>query len=365
MPGAPGLEGNDGGPQQALHARHQEAGALGHAGQRDGALLAVQPAGHLGQAAGNGQPRAVRHRSPVVTEVFGYLLHVAAREAVEGLEEEELLERRPEEEPERVLALEVSELMGQDAALLGSVELAQCGRGETNLRPAQGHWTLQPFGGGDEDGAFAAGLSTQAVQLAAHRGVEDGTPKAQAVEDAGPGHGQPKQQHRGGRHPGHEEEGAHAHGGYGWHSHRGGLRGSTCRRGDVRLLSVRGRVGGGEGDGRAVLGARHHRLRAFLKGVPFRGRVVRLGARTLEEGSDEDFRLGNLQGEAPGGQAHAHLEAGGEEAAHKGALPGQVPKPQRAHRAEALQHPGRGNEDGGVDGVGEKPGGSYRAQRLG
>ena len=120
--------------EEPLHTGEELAGALGHAppGAR-WASHALEPGGDRGQPLGDREPRAVAGGRPVVAEVLGHLLHASAGHAVQRLEEEQLLQHRPEDQPQRVEAPEVGQLMGEDASLLGAIELEERLGGETDL----------------------------------------------------------------------------------------------------------------------------------------------------------------------------------------------------------------------------------------
>ncbi len=134
MPAGRGGAGRTGN-QQPLDAARQARRARRHPRHQGRRFARQQPPGHLGQAARE-VPRAAREvRCAVVAVVLGQLSEPAAGNAVEGLHEERAFEATLQQEPERIAALEMRELVRQDALLLRRRKAGDRPFGQADLGP--------------------------------------------------------------------------------------------------------------------------------------------------------------------------------------------------------------------------------------
>src|SRR5205814_5091268 len=78
---------------------------------------------------------------PLVAQVFSRRLELAAREPVQGLEEEEPLDQTRAGEPEGIAPRQVRQLVRQHAALLLGAELRERQLGHADLGNAEGDGT--------------------------------------------------------------------------------------------------------------------------------------------------------------------------------------------------------------------------------
>ena len=122
-------------------------------------------------------------RGPVIADILGRHLQLAAREPVERLQEEEALHHLGHAEPEWIAANEVRELVRQHAALLLLAEIGHHRLGQADLPPRQCHGTGEAGRRSEPDIVRVTGGEAERLEQVAQALIGDLAPPTDALHE--------------------------------------------------------------------------------------------------------------------------------------------------------------------------------------